>query len=268
MKISKGSNAAKELLDDLGFDEITDIPIDLFASGLNATVIETDLINCDGKITFGKDKVIIKVDSKISFPARKRFVLAHEIGHLVMHRNYSLPPETFLNLSLIAGLENHMKSGVQEVEANEFAGELLMPEKIFLEAAHGRKFSPALLKSLAERFKASITAVAFRCLYFDLHPFALFYIENGIQRYWRKSSSFRVWVPEVKNGLEPPSNSVAMEYIRSNYDFIYKQDDKAQLIKKSTWFDIERLRQEENDIYEYCIPTKSNKSVLSVVWEN
>src|SRR5579872_1736438 len=103
MKGSKGQLAAQKILADCGFDEITDISIDLFVAGLGATFIEEELSNCDGKIIFGQDKAIIKVDSKIQFPERKRFVAAHEIGHLMMHRNMSLPADTFRNFSLIEG---------------------------------------------------------------------------------------------------------------------------------------------------------------------
>src|SRR5579862_1618745 len=115
MRGSKGQIAAQEVLANCGFDEITHIPIDRFAAGLGATFIEEELSNCDGKIIFGQDKAIIKVDSKIQFPERKRFVAAHEIGHLVMHRNMSLPADTFRNFNLIEGMEKVLKSGTQEI---------------------------------------------------------------------------------------------------------------------------------------------------------
>jgi hypothetical protein len=92
----------------------------------------------------------------------------------------------------------------------------------------------------------------------------LFYIENGVQKYWKKSDALKVWIPDT-NGLEPPSNSVASEYIRNNYEPIYKLEEKAQAIKKSTWFDVNMFPQEDNNFYEYCIPTKSNKSILTQI---
>src|SRR5690606_4462795 len=126
---------------------------------------------CDGKIIFGNTKTIIKVNSKIQFQERKRFVAAHEIGHLIMHRNMQLPEDTFSNFNIISGMEHILKNGKQELEANEFASELLMPEKLFLKEAVGKKFSPFLIKQLSERFKTSLTATIFRYLQFkQLHP--------------------------------------------------------------------------------------------------
>ncbi len=146
---------AQKLLASSGFDEITDIPMDLFVAGLYAILIEEELSNCDGKIIFGTSRAVIKVNSKIQFPERKRFVAAHEIGHLIMHRNMQLPDDMFSNFNIIAGMEKALKNGTQELEANEFASELLMPEKLFLKEAQGKKFSPLLIKQLAKRFKTT-----------------------------------------------------------------------------------------------------------------
>jgi hypothetical protein len=68
--------------------------------------------------------------------------------------------------------------------------------------------------------------------------------------------------------LAPPSDSVAAEYIQGGYEFIYKLEDKAQTIKKSTWFNLNQYNDEDTDFYEYCIPTKRYKTILSIIWED
>src|SRR5690349_41620 len=88
---------AQKLLESTGFDEITDMPMDLLIAGLDAIYIEEELTNCEGKIIFGTNKAIIKVSSKIQFAQKKRFVAAHEIGHLKMHKNMQLPDDVFSN---------------------------------------------------------------------------------------------------------------------------------------------------------------------------
>ena len=131
-KKNNAFNRAKQLLDESGLDEITDIEMDLFVSGLDAILIEEEMNNCDGKIIFGKNKTVIKVNSLIPYEHRKRFAIAHEIGHLIMHKDYELPEDTFENLNIVEGMENALKNGKQELEANEFASELLMPERLFI----------------------------------------------------------------------------------------------------------------------------------------
>ena len=268
--MTRATNAhiqAQELLNSCGLDEITDLEMNLFVSGLDAMLIEEALPNCDGKIIFGNTKAVIKVNSNIQFEQRKRFVIAHEIGHLIMHKNMQLPDDTFSNFNIIAGMENALKNGKQELEANEFACELLMPEKLFLKEAKGKKFSPLLIKQLSERFKTSLTATVFRYLQFkQLHPICLVFIENGKVKYWKKSDDLKIWFSDFTR-LAPPSDSVAAEYIEKDYDFLYKLEEKAQLISKSTWFNLGDY-DEDSDFYEYCIPTRKYKTILSIIWED
>ena len=257
---------AKNLLENCGLEEVTDFPMDLLVAGLDAILIEEELPNCDGKIIFGNTKTIIKVNSKIQFQERKRFVVGHEIGHLIMHKGMQLPDDSFMNFNIIEGMEKALKTGKQELEANEFASELLMPEKLFIKEAKGKKFSPLLIKQLSERFKTSLTATLFRYLQFELHPICLVFIVNGKVKYWKKSKEFKVWLNEY-NHLPPPGNSVAAEYIQKDYAFVYTFEDKAQSIKKSTWFNLTD-DDTDSDFYEYCIPTRKYKSILSVIWED
>lgn len=258
---------AQQLLENCGLDEITDLEMDLFVSGLDAMLLEEELTNCDGKIIFGNSKTVIKVNSNIQFDQRRRFIIAHEIGHLIMHRNMQLPEDTFSVFNIIAGMENALKNGLQELEANEFASELLMPEKLFLKEAIGKKFSPQLIKQLSERFKTSLSATLFRYLQFkQLHPICLVFIEKGKVKYWKKSDDLKVWMEDYIR-LAPPYDSVATEYISKNYEFLYKLDAKAQIINKSTWFKLGKY-DDDTDFYEYCIPTKNHQTILSVIWED
>jgi Zn-dependent peptidase ImmA (M78 family) len=256
---------ARKVLSDSGLDEITDLPMDLFVAGLEAMLVEEPLNNCDGKIIFGANKTVIKVNSSIQFPERKRYVTAHEVGHLIMHKGMQLPDDTFANFNIISGMETALKSGKQELEANEFASELLMPESLFIKEAKG-KFSPLLIKKLAERFKTSLTATVFRYFNFDLHPLCLVYIENGKVKYWKKSNSMSAWMGDY-NRLAPPSDSVAAEYINADYSFLYSLEEKAQKINKTTWFNL-RSDEEDTPFFEYCIPTKRYKTILSIIWED
>jgi hypothetical protein len=259
---------AQELLANCGLDEITDLPMDLFVAGLDAILIEEELNHCDGKIIFGKSKVVIKVNSLIKFAERKRFVAAHEIGHLLMHKNMQLPEDTFQNFNIIEGMEKALKFGKQELEANEFASELLMPEKLFLKEAKGKKFTPLLIKQLAERFKASLTTTIFRYLQFEeLHPLCLVFIDNGIVKYWKKSDELKVWLGDFTR-IAPPTDSVAAEYIEKDYAFLYRLEEKAQVVNKSTWFKLLDYNDEDSDFYEYCIPTRKYKTIVSIIWED
>lgn len=84
---------------------------------------------------------------------RKRFVIAHELGHCALHT------ET-LKAEHIELRKNSNSEDYREKSANIFAGELLIPEKSLREI-YGRLFNPSLAV-LAQIFKVSTNVMAAR----------------------------------------------------------------------------------------------------------
>ena len=96
---------------------------------------------------------VIFVDSKE--PAvRQRFTAAHEIGHFLLHRD-SIHGKVEDNYLLRA----HGMSNRQEVEANEFAANLLMPWELINQAMDS---GITTVDALAEHFKVSRLAMGIR----------------------------------------------------------------------------------------------------------
>lgn len=114
---------------------------------------------------------------------RTRFDLAHELGHLVMHRH--------IEQSEIAD-----KATLKEIErqADRFAGAFLLPKHSF----PNEVFSPRLdaFVELKRRWKVSIAAMVYRCS--DLGIFDEHQILN-----LRKQISFRKW--RTKEPLDDPA---------------------------------------------------------------
>lgn len=73
---------------------------------------------------------------------RKRFTLAHELGHLLMHNENNYPVSPSRN---------------KEVEANEFAGEFLMPEKAIKSSLVGLRMSS--LSELKVYWQTSMSSI-------------------------------------------------------------------------------------------------------------
>jgi len=111
MKNCKGSIRAKRLLNDIGFDEITHLSMKLFVSGLGATLVEEELKNSDGKIVRGKSKTLIKVNSLIPYESKKRFTIAHEAGHFLMHDKIEVHNENSNTLNWFKSTEDQLKKG-------------------------------------------------------------------------------------------------------------------------------------------------------------
>jgi Zn-dependent peptidase ImmA (M78 family) len=257
--MAKGKHAAQKMMKDCGIDDPTEFPLDLMVFGRGATLIEKPLANADGRIVFGKDRAIITINSNIEYPGKKRFVIAHELGHYEMHRNViTIHNDTDATLEFF-------KSGDQETEANEFASELLMPEVLFKKECKGKKFSPDLLRQLAEKFQTSITSTAYKYFDSEEHPICLFYSYNNQVKYWKRPEGYPHFIPD-RTRLAPPEDSVAAEFFNSQK--IYPKEASKQQIWKSTWFELKKWENDQNfKFYEYCIITPKFNTVLSVVWE-
>lgn len=84
---------------------------------------------------------------------RRRFTVAHEIAHFILHRNRigaSLTDDALYR----SGLSNW-----EEVEANRLAADILMPRKLIVQYAHTWGSDP---QALAPFFKVSIEAMRIR----------------------------------------------------------------------------------------------------------
>jgi Zn-dependent peptidase ImmA (M78 family)/transcriptional regulator with XRE-family HTH domain len=114
---------------------------------------------------------------------RSRFDLAHELGHLVMHRHIDS-----------ADIEDRTALKEIERQADRFAGAFLLPKHSF----PNEVFSPRLdaFLDLKRRWRVSIQAMIYRCS--DLGIFDEFQILN-----MRKQVSFRKW--RTQEPLDDPS---------------------------------------------------------------
>lgn len=118
---------------------------------LNATVYEADSDNLDGALlsyqeTDNTKRRIIMVSRDVTY-TRKRFTVAHEIGHIILHHT----PVNFLRA------QGPIYNPAQESEANAFASELLLPIQAF------RRLMPITRpRELAAIFAVSTESVYWR----------------------------------------------------------------------------------------------------------
>lgn len=104
---------------------------------------------------------------------RQRFTIAHEIGHLLLHKTPSGKAWIDVNLR---GSASSAGTEVQEIEANAFAAALLMPEQEIrlrweLLVPDGRELTVPFgeqeverVRGLAKVFEVSVDAMTYRLL--------------------------------------------------------------------------------------------------------
>lgn len=97
-------------------------------------------------------------------PTRRRFSLAQELGHFLLHGKN---PRVFLDASIIYFRDELAAEGSdkEEIEANTFAAELLMPEVVLRQMIRQNPFDAfdeRAVQRLAAQFEVSVQALTIR----------------------------------------------------------------------------------------------------------
>lgn len=168
------SNAA-ELLNNLknkGFNVVAPIDVNEIARHLDITVksdISLQSRNAIGEISFHDEKPVVRINPiQNSYIPRKRFTLAHEIGHYCLHSGNEFTDSK----KTMSRTESFWDSC--ESEANDFAAQLLMPRSLVIEEGqkiishytknNESKRMPAskFIELMADKFEVSNKAMEYR----------------------------------------------------------------------------------------------------------
>lgn len=156
--------------------KLSSVPIDVekLASLMGAEVKTDDFDETLSGFAYQKHGMkFIGVNSTES-QERQRFTIAHELGHLYLHRR---PVSYDAGTSVMMFRNSRSSDGadIKEIEANRFAAELLMPEQRVRADLKKRGEidlfgdNSKLIKELAEKYRVSEQAMAIRLntLYFS-----------------------------------------------------------------------------------------------------
>ena len=160
--VNKPVEVARQLLERFGEHLPIDVEAIVKALGIAIRAQELEdsvsgiLVRKDGRTTIGVNEN--------HHPNRQRFTLAHELGHFLLHSNIS---SVFIDASIIFFRDGASSDGskAQEIEANAFAAELLMPEKQLREIINNQPldaFDEGAVRRLAAQFGVSAQALTIR----------------------------------------------------------------------------------------------------------
>ena len=111
----------------------------------------------------GSNQAIIGVN-KDHAPVRQRFTIGHEIGHLLLHDHDEVHVDRDFRVRMRSGASSQ-GTDRDEMEANRFAAELLMPLRLLRDDVESCEFDLTdddELRSLARRYGVSSQALAIR----------------------------------------------------------------------------------------------------------
>jgi Zn-dependent peptidase ImmA (M78 family) len=167
--MDKIKKAVKELLSDCKIIK-PPVPVERIAQFLEATIIYEPFKGQDdiSGMLFRDEKTRIIGINSSHHENRQRFSIAHEIGHLFLHEK-----EMFIDKVVKVNFRDSRSSmaiDFEEIEANAFAAELLMPSEFvqkeinkLLNQKDSHYFDKdTLISSLAKIFQVSTISMEYR----------------------------------------------------------------------------------------------------------
>lgn len=143
-------------------------------------------------------------------PVRKRFTIAHELGHFILHRatqaSFNCDKE-----SVHAGIDALKQI---EREADDFASNLLMPGDMLRDRISGKRIDFRLAGALAEEFGVSLEAMCIRLVKYTEQRAVLVYWDHGFLKYrWLSGSACktRVRLRQTGDPQEPLAGTLAAD---------------------------------------------------------
>lgn len=143
----------------------------------------------------------IGVNTNITYLPRRNFTLAHEIGHFVGHRTLRKRFEcTFENLT-------DFQRDKLEIEANNFASQLLMPPDVVRSLTSERPFNHESVSEISGLLNVSRAALAYRWIHLSNRTLGFVISRDGFICNGRASDQLYRRGTFFRGGEELPENA-------------------------------------------------------------
>jgi len=240
------------LLDELRIKRFPINPFEI-AESLGIPVVESNTKNYEGFLIKDNENARIIISSHISNQGRKKFTLAHELGH------YSIPSHTKNTFECISDFLNPFgRNPIQEAEANQFASELLLPENLLTPILHTYKPDFNSIGELAEDSETSLTATAIKFTKHTDACCALIATSNNKIKWFQKSLSFPC---RIEHGAQVPAGSLTGSYSLKGVS----QDAETKEVHATYWFNGKGISN-STTLFESCVPMPDYGVVLTMLW--
>jgi Zn-dependent peptidase ImmA (M78 family) len=239
---------AREIISGLKIQNPSEIDIEDIAWVHGILVREDSLEGADGRLVLLAERGIITVKATIPEEGRKRFIIAHELGHFEIHKHLSLCTDT--DMTYWSNIR------FEETDANDFAAEILMPDTFFARRCDDSDPSLDLIENLANEFQVTLTAAALRYIEFCPERCALIISEDKKIKWFKRTADFGHWF-ERGTKLDPDSYA---------YDFFRGGDipSKTQTVPASAWVSDRRLGNSQIKEHSKALPRYN--AVLTLLW--
>jgi Zn-dependent peptidase ImmA (M78 family) len=214
----------ERLLQSFGIERPDEIDLEAIAWELGAKVRYRSLSTCEARIVGRNGRAIITVDTRMP-PTRRKFSIAHEIGHWCHHRGRCL----VCRRDDIGSFSTRSANDPERV-ADEYASDLILPRYLLVPLLQDvPMLNIKSLEEVAGEFGASRTATLRKIVDLDRYPVMMICNSRSRRKYFRASPSIPTkWFPRD----DAPAESAA-------FDMLFganKNPSSTKRVSASTWF--------------------------------
>lgn len=235
------------------------VPVDLSLITQTKDIIvkEDDCDGYAGMILVVNKTVLISVRSSIKEGTKKRFTIAHELGHYILPGHISVANNAFRCTD--ADVNSFGKFKNKEIEANIFAAELLMPEQLFKPKVQYDDISKKLIIDLTEEFQTSLTSTCIRLV--NLKPeYSLICSENSTIKWFYRGDEFPLFLNAS------PRTPLHRDSFAYNFFKTGKSNNDFFNVPAVAWISGHHMVKESSSIMEMSIGIPSYKQALSFLY--
>jgi Zn-dependent peptidase ImmA (M78 family) len=255
--------AANRLIDQLGINDISDLlRLEEIAWARGVLVTDDNLEGSEASIVISYTQGVITVSTAIQDQKRRRFSIAHELGHFELHRGNQ---ELLIcqNQDIQEALHKDLSNKLEK-EANQFASELLMPKRFFAPLCLAEEPSLLYITSLANKFMTSLTATALKYIEFCNEPVAIIFSQHNKIQWFQGSADFDRLRDDLNffikwEGFLDPDTLTGKLSKDSNYP------KKKTRTPASSWFTHGKYNKDAT-IQEHSIAMPNHRAVLTLIW--
>jgi Zn-dependent peptidase ImmA (M78 family) len=195
----------------------------------------------------------IMISNRLTDPGDRRFAIAHELGHWRMHGAISQ-----LFFCTDSDMKEYRHSG-QELEANTFASELLMPKAMIDLKTLTAEPSWDIVRGLSEKFSVAPISAAVRYAELAHQPVIAVFSDGRNVQWWRENRARMdgLWLESRQ-----PISEQSVVYHEAG---IGGADASLCQVPWEAWFPHINPREDE-ELWEFSACLDGKGTMLSLLW--
>lgn len=249
--VAHGERAARQVLAELRLSRPFDVDIDDIAWLRGALVKDIPMSGAQGRCCRVGTEARISVNQQVKYLPRRRYIVAHELGHLEIHRDRNQ-----LALCTEQDIGEDYDQGTER-EANAFASELLMPRSLWEKCVDIRQPTLDIVAELADRFQVSLTAAALRFVKLCPERCAIAFAREGRVVWSALSPDFGY---SIRRDNQISTYALASDYFRNG-----AVGSRPETVSAEAWIDSKKVGS-DHDLREHCRALPSLGATLSLLW--